>query len=108
MGGLSGPKLLWTALPTWVKVAVVAVPTLILIFLVGGGGSLGRDWESYNWGYNKGTQGWTQSMASYSQDQACRSILKLFYDLPGGEGIDHGDAMEGCMDAVKKYPRRTN
>ena len=30
------------------------------------------------------------------------------YSLPGGEGIDHGDAMEGCMDAVKKYPRRTN
>lgn len=70
------------------------------------GGSFGRDMESYDWGYNKGTMGWTQNWASYSKKEACESILRLYFDLPGAEGIDHGDAMDGCMDAVKKRPQR--
>ena len=109
-GSTDGIQAWWPKLPSWAKVATIAVPALVLLILVLalGGIGAGRDWESYNWGYNKGTQGWTQTWANYSKKDACESILKLFYDLPGGEGVDRGDAMEGCMDAVNKYPRRTN
>ncbi len=92
-------------LPNLGKVAVVGVATLMLFSLFGSG-ALGRDMESYDWGYNKGTMGWTQSWASHSKKEACEGILKMFFDLSGSEGIDHGDAMDGCMDAVKKRPQR--
>lgn len=95
----------WAGLGTWGKAALVGIPVLIVLTLVWGG-SAGRDKESYDWGYNKGTMGWTQNWANYSQKEACQSILKLYFDLPGAKGIDHGDAMDGCMDAVKKRPQR--
>lgn len=52
--------------------------------------------------------GWTQNWANYGKKEACQGILKVFFDLPSSAGINHGDAMDGCMDAVKNRPRRTN
>lgn len=82
----------------------MAIPALVLLLVVVGGR---RDMESYDWGYNKGTMGFTKEMANgYSQKEACRSMLDMFFDLPGAEGIDRGDAMDGCMDALKMRPQR--
>lgn len=93
----------WAKLTKWGKAAVIAALAILLLTVA----NSQRDMESYDWGYTKGTMGWTKEMASgYSQKEACQSILKLYFDLPGAKGIDRGDAMDGCMDAVKKRPQR--
>lgn len=63
--------------------------------------STGRDQDSYDYGYQKGSMGFTQDYADYSPEKACRGILKVFLALPTGKNIHADDAMDGCMDAVK-------
>lgn len=107
-GALSELQPAWAKLPTWGKVAAVAVPGFLLLIFVmalAGGCSSGRDKDSYDYGYQKGSMGFTQSQANgTSKKQACEGVLKVFLELPTGKNINAGDAMDGCMDALNGHP----
>lgn len=103
--GLNGLKSLWARLPKWGKLGFIGLPLLAVIALGVGGG--GRDKESYSWGYQRGTSGFTQDWAKGTSDgvkKTCQDTVDYWIDLMKKKDIDRGDAVEGCMDAVNGRP----
>lgn len=101
--GLSSLKSLWAKLPKWGKVAAIAaLPLLVVVALLAGGG---RDRESYEFGYGQGRSGMMQPGNRIgSAEEACDSILDYWISLPSRKHIDKGDAMAGCLDGTSGRP----
>ena len=109
-GSSGGIQAWWARLQTEGKVAVAGAATLLMLVLVvtvATGGGSGRDKESYTWGYQRGTSGFTQDWAKGTSDgvrKTCQDTVDYWIDLMTKKDIDRGDAVEGCMDAVNGRP----
>ncbi len=103
--GLGGLKSLWAKLPIWGKaVAVVGVLLAVSLTLANIGG---RDKESYVFGYQRGSSGLVKDWVRGTSDGAkktCERNVDYWLDLLDKKGIDRGDAVEGCVDAVNGRP----
>ena len=103
IAAVDGIKSFWAKMPKWGKVvAVVGVLLAVSLTLANIGG---RDKASYTFGYQRGNSSFTQEWArGTSVEKTCQDTVDYWVRLMKPKGIDRGDAVEGCIDAVNGRP----
>jgi hypothetical protein len=89
--GLGG---FWAGLPKWGKIALVAVPAVVLMMLLSGGCGHSDSWQ---YGFDQGREYGAELLPlGVSKESVCRSVAR-----DGGERVNTDDAYDGCLAGLK-------
>ena len=85
----------WAGLSKWSKVAVIAVPAVLLLLLMPGG--CGHS-DSWRYGYNHAGEYADELLPLGASEQSvCRTVAR-----DGGSKVNTGDAYKGCLARLKE------
>jgi hypothetical protein len=91
--GITG---LWTGLPVWGRVAIVAIPLLVLVSMIAAATGLTGHSESWEYGYRHANDAAKSVSQGWPEGSACRGVAGLATEYVDTTMV-YSEIVTGCL-----------